>query len=517
MTIDERIAAELRRHAPEVNEHAAWDRIQSAVPARRRGRAMRLMSVSVSVAALAFVVLGFVLLPNLSSGPPPASEPTTPDAIWPQSSLEEVQEAQELADAGDPDYTWQLEPALEDNVLNLNEDNRLNLNKDDLGNPEIFARFLREELGWEEFYRLPGSVFGGETIFITYVRCAPGQSNAIYPDDPGVGRCAPTIDDVHYETVAITVAQPGVRGPSGIWVVTEWENLEPVEQVVPLTESEATEIVEAFLQARIDGEGAEQYFGGGGGTAPLLYATSTRAPYERYELEQAGGAEWPEGWRGFEVRLFAEDGQTVVEQSFSLERDRDGRWGLENDMETRENGQEAFPGLHEILGGEVTFYADPPWEDSHFGPHFETNGHAADTKLNLDPEGRLYVLADPLPVRGCQEGPAAADAPALAQSILSNDDFEATTPVATTIGGTPALRMDLVMTAGPLCGELPRSYLTSTWFDVGHRIRLYLVDLPDGSSAGILAVAIGAPGSQFDRVVEAATPILDSFEFHTGS
>ena len=39
MTIDERIAAELRRHAPEVDEHAAWDRIRSAVPARRRGRA----------------------------------------------------------------------------------------------------------------------------------------------------------------------------------------------------------------------------------------------------------------------------------------------------------------------------------------------------------------------------------------------------------------------------------------------------------------------------------------------
>jgi hypothetical protein len=76
--------------------------------------------------------------------------------------------------------------------------------------------------------------------------------------------------------------------------------------------------------------------------------------------------------------------------------------------------------------------------------------------------------------------------------------------------------MDLVMTAGPLCSELPRSYLTSAWFDAGDRIRLYLVDLPDGSSADILAVAIGAPESHFETVVEQAAPILESFEFHTG-
>ncbi len=73
MTIDERIAAELRRRAPQVDEHVAWDRIRSAVPARRRGRAMRL--VSVSVAAFGFALLGFVLLPNLSPDPPPASDP----------------------------------------------------------------------------------------------------------------------------------------------------------------------------------------------------------------------------------------------------------------------------------------------------------------------------------------------------------------------------------------------------------------------------------------------------------
>ena len=43
----------------------------------------------------------------------------------------------------------------------------------------------------------------------------------------------------------------------------------------------------------------------------------------------------------------------------------------------------------------------------------------------------------------------------------------------------------------------------------------YLVDLP-GGSARILSIAIVAPESSFESVVEAAAPILDSFEFHTG-
>ena len=489
MTIDERIAAELRRHAPEVDEHAAWDRIRSAVPARRRGRALRLVSVSVSVAAFAFVLLGFVLLPILSSGPPPASD--AEGGMWPQSSLEEVQETQELADAGDADFTWQL-------YL-----------------PEIFARFLRKELGWEEFSRLPRPVVGDGGIIHTFVRCAPGQTNSIYPDDPRGGRCAPTIDDVHYETVAITVAQPGVRGTSGIWVVTQWENVEPVEQVVPLTESEATAFVEAFLQARIDGEGAEQYFRGGDGTTPLLYATSTGAPYERYDFELISGPEWPDDSMRFEVRLFAEDGQTVVESSMTVESDAAGRLGLEIQTNPLENGQEALPGLHVILGGKVTFYADPPWNGDLFGPRFETNGEPADIFLS-HPDGYMYVLADPLPIMtGCEVGPASADAEALAQSIRSDDDFEATAPLAVTIGGAPALQMDVVNVAGAsLCAGALRSAVTEIP-EPGGRMRLYLVDLP-GGSAWILSIAIMAENSQFDSVVEAATPILDSFEFHSG-
>jgi hypothetical protein len=435
-------------------------------------------------------------------------EPTAQEVMWPQSSLEEVEEAQELADAGDPDYTWQLEPRLEENVMTTAY----------LDDPEIFARFLREELGWEEFYRRPGPGFAdgpfGPTIGLTYLRCAPGQSNPIYPDDPHGGSCAPTIDELRYETVEITVAQPSRKGSSGIWVVTGWETVEPVEQIVPLPDAEAIAIVEAFLQARIDGEGAEQYFGGGGGWAPLLYATSSGAPYERSEYELVSGPGWPNESMLFAVRLFADDGQTVVEQSFSVERDAAGRWGLENDQAAVENGRELL-GLYDILGGEVTFSADDPWDGTLFGPSFESNGETADATLFHDAEGVVRVLADPLTgASGCEVGPAPADAAALAQSVRSNAEFETTAPVAVTIGGVPALQMD-VMSAGEflVCNGRPRLVVSRNELEPGHRMRLYLVDLP-GGSAQILSIAIVAPKTSFDRVVESAEPILESIEFH---
>jgi hypothetical protein len=44
-------------------------------------------------------------------------------------------------------------------------------------------------------------------------------------------------------------------------------------------------------------------------------------------------------------------------------------------------------------------------------------------------------------------------------------------------------------------------------------MRLYLIDMPEGSSMRILAIAIVAPEARFDAVIEAATPVMDSIEF----
>ncbi|KRT61074.1 MAG: hypothetical protein XU10_C0044G0007 [Chloroflexi bacterium CSP1-4] len=46
-------------------------------------------------------------------------------------------------------------------------------------------------------------------------------------------------------------------------------------------------------------------------------------------------------------------------------------------------------------------------------------------------------------------------------------------------------------------------------------MRLYLVDVPAGSATRILAIAIVGPDARFERVVEAAMPIVDSIEFPT--
>jgi hypothetical protein len=46
------------------------------------------------------------------------------------------------------------------------------------------------------------------------------------------------------------------------------------------------------------------------------------------------------------------------------------------------------------------------------------------------------------------------------------------------------------------------------------RMRLYLVDLPEGSATRILAIVVFGSHGAFESMVEAAAPVLDSFEFH---
>jgi len=76
---------------------------------------------------------GLWLRPGAES---PSPAPTASGGMWPQTTLEEVRQAQELADEGDPAYAWQVDPTLAAG-----------------GNweAEIFERFIREEIGWEEF------------------------------------------------------------------------------------------------------------------------------------------------------------------------------------------------------------------------------------------------------------------------------------------------------------------------------------------------------------------------------
>jgi hypothetical protein len=478
--------------------------VETRPTARRAQRPRQGLAVAMVAALLVLIVIGGVgLIPG-----PVANEPDpgmTLPILWPQSSIDEVREAQQLADAGDPTYTWQLEPALEENLMS----------GDYSDNPEIFARFLREELGWERFVMHPGPGFGDRTVILVYVRCAPGKINSFYPDDPRGGGCAPTIDDFKYETVEVRVTQPVRQDSSGIWVVTQWETIEPIQQVMPPIDAEATAIVEAFLQARIDGEGAEQYLSGGDGTAPLLYDTTTEMPYERYEFDLVSGPEWPDDPMRFDVRLFAEDVETVVQQSFTVERDVDEGWGLDTGSETRENGQV----IHNVFDGDVTFDVAPPWDAEAW--LFNEPPNVTTLLLANDAYDMLRLVTDPRPIgTGCQEGPVPANAEVLAQAIMDDSDFEATEPRLTGVGGAPALRMDVGIAAGAsVCDTkgIPL-VITETGLDVEQgepqRMGLYLVDHPDGSGR-VLAIAIIAPETRFDAVEGAAQPVLDSIEFHT--
>ena len=283
----------------------------------------------------------------------PTPAPPTSGTMWPQSSVEEVRRAQKLADAGNPAYTWQVDPQL------TSQESRPMLTDSKLwaylASPgaAIVERFLREELGWAEF------LFSGEAASLNaeglrglvYVRCVPGEMNPLYRFAP-VGdqqtrsgeRCAPTIDELRYDAVSLDLSQPDRRGLDGIWVVRRWTTTGFAQADPRVVEAEATARLEDFLRARIEGVGAEGYIDEvfdwfGGSDVPLLYATSTRAPYERFEIEQPGVPDWPHGEMDFTIRLFAEGGETVVEQQISLYfEDGRPRFYL-NVSNTTENGQ----------------------------------------------------------------------------------------------------------------------------------------------------------------------------------
>lgn len=449
----------------------------------------------------------------------PTAEPTFSDSMWPQSSLEEVREAQERADAGDPAYTWQVDPELESGFRQPTDDT------------EIVARFLQEELGWQEFrfQPIPEDGFStGASYNNAYIRCAPGRTNPMYPNDPVGSGCAPTIDDVRYERVSLDLRQLVRQDPSGIWVVTRWAMIEPFEQAVRPSDTAMTELLEAFLQARIEGEGAEEYVAVQGvepptEDVPLLYATTTGAAYERSEREVVDRWVWPDGGpMRVKIRLFAEGGETVVEQSFLLHRDENGRLGLRYEYHPRdiapttENGQ-VVPVQYSFLDGEVTFRAAWPWDRNPGepqGPRLTTLVTTHDDPARYD--ARLAVVADPRPIEnGCDEGPPATDAQALAESIRSDPDLEATAPVAVSVGGVEALRLDVATAPrASFCEGFPGALVvTGAAVDEVTRMRLYLLDLPGGSPR-VLAIAITGPAENFDEVMNEESPIVASFEFH---
>jgi hypothetical protein len=319
----------------------------------------------------------------------------------------------------------------------------------------------------------------------------------------------------------------------------------PFEQIAPPSDAEITASLGAFLQARIDGDGAEGLADFPAADVseadlvereiPLLYTTSTGARYERSEFELVQGPVWPYGSVRYVVRLFAENGETTVEQHFSLDRDETDRLRLVFDFDegsegggpgTTENGK-AVPVEYGFLDGTLTYRAAYPLAPSQDGFR-DSDRLAIDGLLPDDdaPRRVLIFLADPRPIGpDCVAGPAPVDATALAQSIESDPDFEATAPVAVTIGGLSALQMDVALApgasscswsepepSGPESGPSPL-LLEHAPFARLNRARIYLLDLP-GGSAQVLAIVTITDDDSFETVLGFAAPVVDSIEFH---
>ena len=83
----------------------------------KRARRLTLQTLAVAMFSVAAVLAGaFAVRSAISTdaAPAPPAEKTEQETtqasggMWPQSSLEEAQKAQRLADEGDPRYTWQV-------------------------------------------------------------------------------------------------------------------------------------------------------------------------------------------------------------------------------------------------------------------------------------------------------------------------------------------------------------------------------------------------------------------------
>jgi hypothetical protein len=113
---------------------------------------------------------------------------------------------------------------------------------------------------------------------------------------------------------------------------------------------------------------------------------------------------------------------------------------------------------------------------------------------------------------------APADATAIAQQVIADPNFETTAPVAARVGGLDAVSIDVALAPG---GEACRvqTIEISRWIhhlqtQPGTRLRLYLVDLPEGMSVETLAITVVAPEERFEAFIAETAPIIESIEFH---
>lgn len=206
----------------------------------------------------------------------------------------------------------------------------------------------------------------------------------------------------------------------------------------------------------------------------------------------------------------------------------------------------------DLLGGEVRFRTTHRWEEQQEFRIIREDPMGPESLFLLgdprDARAAFLVIADPAPLQRVRFGPPLRGVPTcsrteatvvsaevLADALRNSSGLSSTDPVAEQVAGIDALRLDLEAREGATTCAGSGVGLADPPFAVGvpvitgtrdtalgtslayvtegdKRMRLYVLDLP-GGSAETLAIVIVAPEDDFDAAVQAARPIIDSFEF----
>ena len=182
---------------------------------------------------------------------------------------------------------------------------------------------------------------------------------------------------------------------------------------------------------------------------------------------------------------------------------------------------------HTSPDGEVTLSAPSTWADMLWPGVAAQDGapYVWFGLLSRDSDRESIGLVDPVAYDawcahygGSPLLSAPADAAAIAQIVIADPNLQTTAPVAARIGRLDAVSMDVTLApGGKTCGIYVREI--SRWIhslEPGLRLRLYLVDLPEGMSVKTMAITVVAPEDRFEEFIAETAPIIDSIEFHHG-
>ena len=278
------------------------------------------------------------------------------------------------------------------------------------------------------------------------------------------------------------------------------------KQAAPAPDAEDAAVLEAFLDARVAGEGAEQYMARDLERifpVPLLYATSDGSAYERFEIE---GVQDAMGGATYNVRLFTKGG-TVVQQGFDVSHGfgaQDGQLVVGHIGPTLENGRAVLLPFS-IPDGRVSYGVSSMWRE-------EWVDDAVGAFRHQFLDAAIVIAPEPLSVGGCENHEAPTDARTLAQSIVANPGYSVSEPVPVRIAGLDGLQLDVTLIQPGIDVGFLCSFGTDTLGGIqsgGDKMRLYLLERP---GAGVVTVAVMTSPDQFEETIAEATPILDSIE-----